>query len=469
MFRKVLILGLVFHLILVFGNVEGTLDPLPPLLTDPKCFGLGLSGLTPEDINGITNLFRPDDPNIPRNTPELAAAAGYTVVNHTVTTTDGYNLRLFRIPHGKNEAQGSPGRPVVLMIHGLLASSDLWLMNYPEKNLPYRLADSGYDVWMVNSRGNKYSRSHATYNPDTPFSQFWDFSFHEMGKYDVPNCIDYVLAQTQQEKLFYIGHSQGGTQGIIGLSLDPSYNAKIRLAVFLAPAAFMNNSYSVVAPLALITGSTPGVVDDLLAATGTSGNGELLKGTFENQIFPYGCTTTLTTNIVCNSVIFAIMGYDYEQSQNELVSALVAHFPAGAAMKSLVHYVQLYKSGTFRQFDYGPNLLIPPIFPPGTPGWLINNIVGGNTYKYGTTTAPSYDLTAITAPVVIYAGPNDSLADEKDIIRLAPLISSNIDLAKTPNYRRVNHSCWNHVDFTGVARDVNPLLYDDVIATMGAY
>ncbi len=46
------------------------------------------------------------------------------------------------------------------------------------------LANIGYDVWLGNNRGNKYSRSHISLNPDKD-KNFWDFSFHEMGKYDL--------------------------------------------------------------------------------------------------------------------------------------------------------------------------------------------------------------------------------------------------------------------------------------------
>jgi len=33
-------------------------------------------------------------------------------------------------------------------------------------------ANKGYDVWFGNSRGNKYSRSHTTYNPDKN-KEYW--------------------------------------------------------------------------------------------------------------------------------------------------------------------------------------------------------------------------------------------------------------------------------------------------------
>lgn len=35
-----------------------------------------------------------------------------------------------------------------------------------------------------------------------------------MAKYDIPASIDFVVKQTGQEEIFYIGHSQGTTIGM---------------------------------------------------------------------------------------------------------------------------------------------------------------------------------------------------------------------------------------------------------------
>ena len=68
------------------------------------------------------------------------------------------------------------------------------------------LSDLGYDVWMCNARGNRYSKNHTSLNSD--YMEFWDFTFHEMGKYDLPANIDYILAKTGYDQLHYVGHSQ---------------------------------------------------------------------------------------------------------------------------------------------------------------------------------------------------------------------------------------------------------------------
>lgn len=62
---------------------------------------------------------------------------------------------------------------------------------------------------MINARGNRYSRSHKTYNPNLP-GKFWAFSWYEIGYYDLPAFIDAVLARTNKTSMPLAAHSQGG-------------------------------------------------------------------------------------------------------------------------------------------------------------------------------------------------------------------------------------------------------------------
>lgn len=39
--------------------------------------------------------------------------------------------------------------------------------------------------------------------------EFWDFSFDEMGQYDIVTNVNFVLEKTNASKITYIGHSQG--------------------------------------------------------------------------------------------------------------------------------------------------------------------------------------------------------------------------------------------------------------------
>ena len=39
----------------------------------------------------------------------------------------------------------------------------------------FQLSDLGYDVWLGNSRGNRYSRAHVTYDAIKDYD-YWNFA-----------------------------------------------------------------------------------------------------------------------------------------------------------------------------------------------------------------------------------------------------------------------------------------------------
>nr|CAD7448587.1 unnamed protein product [Timema bartmani] len=174
----------------------------------------------------------------PKEQPEIIELHGYPVETHRIVTEDGYILTLHRIP-GSRLSPPRPGKKPVLLQHGVLSCSVDWIIT--PSGLGYLLADAGYDVWMGNSRGNTYSSSHVKLSLEDP--EFWQFSWHEMGIYDLPATIDYVLERTAQRKLYYIGHSMGNTMFYVLCSMRPEYNAKIRAQFSLAPVAFVEHIY----------------------------------------------------------------------------------------------------------------------------------------------------------------------------------------------------------------------------------
>ncbi|KAH9377206.1 hypothetical protein HPB48_011008 [Haemaphysalis longicornis] len=65
---------------------------------------------------------------------EIIAAKGYPVQVHRVVTKDSYVLKVIRIPHGRTHHNTNP-RPVVFLLHSLLASSTDYVINMPHQSL----------------------------------------------------------------------------------------------------------------------------------------------------------------------------------------------------------------------------------------------------------------------------------------------------------------------------------------------
>ncbi len=87
-------------------------------------------------------------------------------------------------------------------------------------------ANYRYDIWLGNCRGNIFSTEHKNrekYDSFQFYSNYWNFSLHEMAIYDIPAMIDYVRNFTKFEKIFYIGHSQGTTTFYFNFMMNPQY------------------------------------------------------------------------------------------------------------------------------------------------------------------------------------------------------------------------------------------------------
>ncbi|CAD7078748.1 unnamed protein product [Hermetia illucens] len=355
--------------------------------------------------------------------PELIGKYRYPIEIHKVQTTDGYFLEVHRIPN-------SNGVPVLLM-HGITDSSAGWVLSGPKKGFAYMLADSGYDVWIGNARGNRYSRRHRSLSPRLPM--FWNFSFHEIGTYDLPATIDYIIQNTGYPKIHYIGFSQGTTSFWIMCSQAPEYCNKVIVMNALAPVAYLGNSKSplivalsrfinqleVLATLAGIAEFSP--TRELLAASGA-----------------IACNDKAVTQALCANSIFFIVGYNSEQLNMTNLPVLYGHVPAGASTKQLLHYGQYVKSGLFHHYDYG----------------RIRNLA-----VYSQPTPPAYNLSRVTAPVALHYGLNDWLTVPKDVKRLAS------ELPNVIAFRQIPHPRFTHGDFM-FAIDADTLVYRDVVRIM---
>lgn len=176
---------------------------------------------------------------------DMIVKSGYEYEMHMVETEDQYILKMHRLVSKKLE---ETQRPPVLLMHGLFGTSSDFIIMGKKISLAYFLFDNGYDVFMGNSRGTDYSEKHKRLNANS--SEYWDFSFHEVGYYDLSAKIDYILKVTNQKSLYFVGHSQGSTDLLVLLSMMPEYNQKIRQAHFMSPVAFMAHPHPLMQMLA---------------------------------------------------------------------------------------------------------------------------------------------------------------------------------------------------------------------------
>ncbi|GBC04496.1 hypothetical protein RclHR1_00570052 [Rhizophagus clarus] len=309
---------------------------------------------------------------------EMVEYWGYTMEEHMVKTRDNYLLGIHRIPTGKcydddddygdktteshiksvfnkcgiplstirtNFSRSSyltkERKPVVLLYHGLMMCSEIWMCNMEEeRQLPFLLANAGYDVWLGNARGNKYSMKHTRFKPNE--SQFWEYSMDEFALFDLPDTIDYILETTGVPSLTYIGFSQGTAQSFAALSINPSLNKKVNLFLALAPAT---------SPVGL---QNP-IVDAFIKASPNivylffGRKAFLTMAMFWQKVLSPPIYTELLDK--CMKFLF---GWDGKNMTKEQKSVSYSHLYSFTSVKSLVHWFQIIRANKFQMYDELP-------------------------------------------------------------------------------------------------------------------
>lgn len=147
---------------------------------------------------------------------------GWVFERHSnIKTEDSYLMQLWRIPCSLEDQANSncysQSKESVLLIHGMSSNGATWFCNTRENSYAYLMAEAGYDVWIMNNRATGMNEKvHEVYGFDE--EPYWPFSFTEVGIYDIPASIDYILQTTGKSKLSAIAHSMGTTAMIYSMS-----------------------------------------------------------------------------------------------------------------------------------------------------------------------------------------------------------------------------------------------------------
>ncbi|XP_013110578.2 lipase 3 [Stomoxys calcitrans] len=332
---------------------------------------------------------------------ERVQRAGYECETYDTFTDDGYGLRLFRLRNSTSfnvPEPTTPPRPVVFLMHGIASSSESWVLESLSNPLAYELLKQGFDVWLGNNRGSTYGKSHR--NLSASQSQFWRFSFHEIGTIDLPHMVDFILGKTQQSSLHYVGYSQGTTVAFVLLSMRPEYNGKFKTLSMLAPVAYLNHCRSILRHLAGFLGIYTPVHSWL-------GDRALWPPWFLRRLLGLeACGRAGTNPKLCTFLMFKLFGGYSAYLEETLLPEIFQSHPATLSMHQLLHFMQLTYSQKFRQYDFGPD---------------------GNLQRYNQSTPPEYNLSNIrpTLPLHLFYSDYDEIVSKTDVEMLAEKLGNH--------------------------------------------
>ncbi|KAL7266284.1 cholesterol esterase [Rhizina undulata] len=369
------------------------------------------------------------------------------VEEHVVQTRDGYLLGLHRLRkkdsnddrrnyRGRGNAAGkssgkreraNAGKKVVYLHHGLLMNSEVFVCQLAkERSLPFVLVEKGFDVWLGNNRGNKYSKK-SIHNPSSS-AAFWNFSMDEFAFYDIPDSISYILDTTKQKSLSYIGFSQGTAQAFATLSIHPALNEQIDLFIALAPA---------MSPEGL---SNP-IVDALMKTSPNImflffGRKSILSSTtfWQSILYP-----PIFVRLIDVSLRFLFNWTGNNISLNQKIAAY-SHLYSFTSVKSVVHWFQIIRNKSFQMYDDDIQTSV------------VGSFTGRNFYKVA-----KFPTRNITTPIVLVYGGSDSLVDIDVMLKELPHHTVAI---------KVDH--YEHLDFLW-GDDTDKLVFPHVLKALETY
>lgn len=423
---------IVLPLFIVFANVVSISADCSELnyynVTDLEMHKLKIAVTKVKDftiLGGREDFEVPCDKEEFQLTPdELIRKIGLEPEEHRVTTPGGRGFSIYRI---NSKHPGS----VIFLMHGLFGSHEDWILA-GKNGLAYYLADEGFDVWMGNARGNKYFREHDNF--EAHCKEFWQFSWDEMGRYDLSASIDYVLENTGRKKMIFIGYSQGSTSAMVLLSDFKQFNSKIALFIALAPITFVSNVRS---PILKILASRDNENYIMRKAIGLQEFVPIKALT--KSLASVLCDNGTITQYVCTNFMFQLCGFNINNLDIPNLPLILKRYPSRGPTRSLLHYAQILASGQYRRYNFEQN---------------------ENINVYGSLLPPEYLLENITTPVILFYSNNDWISNNTDIEmmieKLPKVISTNVI------------DGYSHLDFI-FANNVKSMIYSKLVGLIKKY
>eukprot|EP01079_Euglenida_sp_SAG-EU17-18_P011180 gene11180-2027_t len=383
--------------------------------------------------HGLRNLF---SYHLHSDTPEdivaLVEAEGlYRVEHHQVTTLDALDPGLlWQAGHASRQSAFAlrPARPPVLLQHGLMQNSEgsafrllcplclfmsehvqlpldvVWVVGDSKNSLAFALFHAGFDVWLGNNRGNKYSTKHTSMAPDT--DEFWNFSLDELARHvsstptqcDSPSMIKYIVDITGFPKISYVGFSQGTAQFFASLSCVPEIPGLVSAFVALSAAVS-------------VRGLSPSLLTSLIEA-----NHDFLFFLFGRRaMLPLALNYVDMLNpsryrVLLDYSMKFLFGWTAKEISIPRRERVYRHLYSTCSVKAVVHWFQIMRTGRFQMYDDGPPSphRVPPV----------------------------YDVSANHGvPTAVFLGLKDTVIDPKRLVQALPPM---VQVHRLPSYEHLD-------------------------------
>lgn len=335
------------------------------------------------------------DPDLGKKPVDLIISRGFKVNVHKVETPDNYIITVYRMIHPFINKTRTP----LVLQHGYQESCLCFLNGSPtghvsEKfignNLAFELAKQGYDVWLPNFRGSRFSTGHKYLN-FMKDREYWNFSLDHLALFDLRSVIDYVRNVTNYKKIAYVGHSQGTTTMFQLLSTFREYNEIITPFVALSPVVYIKK---IRLPILAILARIPLLLDILRIYGGRLYPTDNLS----NDIAYKKCGPNLIGLSNCSQKNLLKYSEHFRHFNATRFPVIFSSRTVGVSSWQTAHYGQYIKTGRFARFDYGCKK---------------------NERKYGSKKPPLYNLAAVTNKNMMFIiGKNDQFTVLKEYYQL---------------------------------------------------
>ena len=132
-----------------------------------------------------------------------ASMYGYTWEPLKVHTEDGYTLTMMKITGNSLKETLPTDKHPIMVVPPMGSTPHSWVMNYVLNSHPtlanpvfFNLYDQGHPLYLLYVRGLTYSQENDSYSALD--EAFWNFSWQDIGMYDVPAAMQVIENETSK-------------------------------------------------------------------------------------------------------------------------------------------------------------------------------------------------------------------------------------------------------------------------------